>query len=128
MATHTVSKILQQTDLRPLRDIGATYTGDTVDNVDWVVPENGAGENSVEIAFTAVNFNSLFLVSTVECRVTLTGATAVNGVAVGYVDLNPGVGVHVTAITGDVTSIEVGDNNETDGPAGSIEGSLLRNT
>ncbi len=111
-----------------MQDTGVTYTGDTIANGDWVVNANGGGANAIEVAFTAANFKSLFMLSDVPCVVTLTGATAINGITIGTVTLAAGVAAHVSAITGDVTAISIGANTTGSGPAGVIEVSLLRNT
>ena len=126
--THTVNRILTQSAGPTIQDTGASYTGDTVTNSDLTVPANGAGANAIEIAFTAANFKSLALLSTVPCVVTLTGATAINGITTSTVTLVANVMSHVSAITGDVTAISIGANTTGSGPEGALNLSLLRNT
>lgn len=126
--THTLNKILTQSDGATIQDSGVTYTGDTVENSDLVVNANGGAANAIESAFTAANFKSAFLVSTVPCVVTFTGSTAIDGITTSTVTLAANVGRHIAAFTGDVTAISIGANTDSSGPAGTLKFSLLHNT
>lgn len=111
-------------------DTGVAYSGDTVQSVDGVVNANGGGANSVAIAFpaTAGGLQCLGLLASVPCVVTLTGATVIDGVSTSAVTLAAGVIRLVTAITGAVTSVSVGANTDSSGPAGTIKISALFNS
>lgn len=111
-----------------LNDTGATYTGDTTTSVATTVSANGGAANAVAIAFTAAGLQSLILLSTVPCVVTLTGATVIDGVSSSTVTLAANVMRQVTAITGDVSAISVGANTTGSGAAGTITIAALFNS
>lgn len=125
--THTIQRVLTLQNSKTLRDIGATYTGDTVENSDWVIPDNEDTDNAIELAFVAAGFKSMFLVASVRTTVTFNGATAIDGIATSDVALAPGVGRHVAAWAGDVTDVSISPN-EDGGSAGVLKVSILRNT
>jgi hypothetical protein len=111
-------------------DTGTTYSGDTIQSVDGVVNANGGGANAVAIAFpaTAGGLQSVGLLASVPCVVTLTGATVIDGVSTSTVTLVAGVIRLITAITGAVTAVSVGANTDSSGPAGTIKISALFNS
>jgi hypothetical protein len=125
--THVYSQSLV-TPEGVLNDAGETATGDTSTSVATTVALNGGGANAVAIAFTAAGFQSMGLLSTVPCVVTLTGATVIDGVTIGTVTLVANVMRHVSSITGDVTAISVGANTDSEGAAGTIQISVLFNS
>ena len=112
----------------PLQDSGETQTGDTTTSVATTVSLNGGAANAVSIAFTAAGLQSLLLLSTVPCVVTLTGATVIDGITIGTVTLAANVMRQVTSITGDVTDISVGANTDGAGAAGTITIAALFNS
>lgn len=111
-----------------IEDAGATATADSTTSVATTVALNGGGANAVAIAFTATGLQSLVLLSTVPCVVTLTGATVIDGIAVGTVTLTANTLRRVSAITGDVTAISIGANTAGGGAAGTITIAALFNS
>jgi hypothetical protein len=111
-----------------LEDSAATTTGDTTTSVATTVDANGGSANAVAIAFTAAGLQSLVLLSTVPCVVTLTGATVIDGITIGTVTLAANTMRRVTAITGNVTAISVGANTTSSGAAGTITIAALFNS
>ena len=127
MFTHVVSRSLQVRG-EVWSDGGGTKTADTETGLDGVVNANGGGANAISIAFPAAGLQSLVLLASVPCVVTLTGATVIDGVTTGAVTLEANVLRQVTAITGNVTDISVGANTVSSGPAGTIKISALFNS
>lgn len=111
-----------------LEDSGATTTADSETGVSTTVSANGGAANAVAIAFTSAGFQSMVLLATVNCVVTFTGATAIDGAAGSTVTLTANVMRRVTAVTGDVTAVSVGANTTGSGPAGTIQISVLFNS
>lgn len=111
-----------------IQDGSVTTTGDSVTAVSTTVAANGGSANAVSIAFTDAGFQSLILLSTVNCVVTLTGATAIDGVSGSTVTLTANVMRRVADITGDVTAVSVGANTTASGPAGTIQLNALFNS
>lgn len=127
MYTHVKTQSIQ-TPEGLLQDTGATLSGDTTTSVQTTVDANGGGANAVSIAFTDAGFQSLALLSTVPCVVTLTGATVIDGITIGTVTLVANVIRHVTDITGNVTAVSVGANTDSLGEAGTITIAALFNS
>jgi len=125
--THTYAQSLV-TPEEQIADSGASYTGDTVTAIDTTVSANGGGANAVAVAFTAAGFQSMGLLATVPCVVTLTGATVIDGASTSTVTLVANTLRHVTAITGNVTAISVGANTDSSGAAGTIKINVLFNS
>ena len=126
--THRLSQILT-TPEGQWNDGGTTYTGDTTTAVTTTVAANGGGANAVSIAFPAgAAFQSMGLLATVPCVVTLTGATVIDGASASTVTLAAGVIRHVSAITGNVTAVSVGANTDGGGLAGTIQIAVLFNS
>jgi hypothetical protein len=109
-------------------DSGKTYSADSVTAVETTVDANGGSANAVAIDFTAASFQVLALLSDVPCVVTLTGATAINGVSGSTVTLAANVAQVVTALAGNVTAVSVGANTTASGPAGTIKACVLFNS
>lgn len=122
MATHVKTTNLT-TPEGTIIDAGITYTGDTswaLDPASGVVNANGGGANAVAFAFTAAGLQSLALKATVPCVVTLTGTSAIDGVAGSTITLVANQMRHVAAVTGDCTAISIGANTTSEGLAGTI--------
>jgi hypothetical protein len=109
-------------------DTGASYSADTATNVATTVSANGGSANAVAVAFPAAGLQSVGLLATVPCVVTLTGATVINGVTIGTVTLVANTIFHITSMTGDVTALSVGANTTSSGAAGTIKISALFNS
>ncbi len=109
-------------------DTGIVTTADSTTAISTTVAANGGSANAVAVAFTAAGFQSMILLSTVPCVVTLTGATVIDGVTIGTVTLAANVMRRVSAITGDVTAISVGANTAGSGLAGTILINVLFNS
>ena len=126
---HTYQQALT-TPTGQLTDTGVAYTGDTHIAVAGVVNANGGGANAVAIAFPATSggLQSVGLLATVPCVVTLTGATVIDGVSTSTVTLTANVIRLITAITGAVTAVSVGANTDSSGAAGTIQISALYNS
>lgn len=126
---HTYQQALT-TPTGQLTDTGVSYTGDTHTAVAGVVNANGGGANAVAIAFPATSggLQSVGLLATVPCVVTLTGATEIDGVTTSTVTLTANVIRLITAITGAVTAVSVGANTDSAGEAGTIQISALFNS
>ena len=125
--TFTYTQTLQ-TPAGSLQDSGQVFTGDTCHAGRWVVNANGGGANAIVEAFPATGFQAAVLIADVPCVVTLTGATAINGVATADVTLAANVEQVVTALTGAVTAISVGANTTWAGPAGLVNLAVLYNS
>ena len=121
--THTFTQHVT-TPQGVISDAGAVATADTTVSVSGTVPANGEAADDVDIAFTAAGLESLVLLSTVPCVVTLTGVTEFDGAAgtptADDVTLVANVIRHVSAITGDCSAISVGANTDGAGAAGTI--------
>lgn len=127
MFSHTLTQVLV-TPTESWTDGGSTLSADSVTAINTAVNAYGGGANAVAVDFLAASFIALALLSTVPCVVTLTGATAIDGVTASTVTLEANVVRQVTAITGNVTAISVGANTTVDGAAGTIKMSLLFNS
>lgn len=126
-----MTHILTQRVVTPtgtIEDSGNTTTGDTVTSVATTVAANGGSANAVSIAFTAAGLQSIALLSTVPCVVTLTGASAIDGASGSTVTLAANILRYVAAVTGDVTAVSVGANTTGSGAAGTIQISVLFNS
>jgi hypothetical protein len=112
-----------------VQDSGVLTTGDTILAAapSTVVPANGDGPNAIVAAFPATGFQSMILLATVPCVVTLTGVTVIDGASVSTVTLVAGVIHRIAAITGACTAISVGANTTTSGAAGTLQFEVLYN-
>jgi len=128
MFTHTMIRSLVTPDSTWNDSVGSSYSGDSVTSVQTTVDANGGSANAVAIDFLAASFQSMGLLADVACVVTLTGATAINGVSGSTVTLVAGVISHINAIAGNVTAVSVGANTVASGPAGTIKLSVLFNS
>ena len=128
MFTHTLTQVLG-TPEGAINDTGAVASGDTSTAVDTTVDSHAGGAaNAVSVDFTAAGLQSLGLLASVPCIVTLTGATVIDGVTTSTVTLQAGVLRRVTAITGNVTGLSVGANTDLAGAAGTINIRALYNS
>jgi hypothetical protein len=118
---HSYQQVLT-TPSGSIADSAASFTGDTVSEIDTTVPANGAGANVVSVAFTSAGLVSMALISTVPCVVTFTGSTGNNQTLVANV-MN-----HITAVASDVSGLSVGANTVSSGPAGTIKIRVLFNS
>jgi hypothetical protein len=125
--THTLLQVANLSG-EQWTDSGTVTTGDTITNVNTTVSANGGAANAVSIAFTAAGFQSMILLSTVPCVVTLTGASVIDGVSTSDVTLVANQIRKVSAITGNVTAVSVGANTTGSGAAGTISLSALFNS
>lgn len=107
---------------------GHTYSGDTVTSINTAVHIFGGGANEVSVAFPAAGLQSLALLSTVPCVVTLTGVTVINHETTGDVTLAANVISHVHMVTGNVTAMSVGASTDAAGVAGTIKISVIFNS
>jgi hypothetical protein len=127
--THIYTQVLT-TPEEQWADGGVTATSDTVTAVATTVDVYGGATNAVAIAFGATNaeagLQSLGLLASVPCTVTLTGATTVDGVGSNIVTLAANVMRRIASVTGGaVSGIIVSANTEAAGLAGTIKISAL---
>jgi hypothetical protein len=122
--THVFTQTAQ-TPEETLSDGGVTTTGETTTAYNGTVSAYGGSAITPDIAFIAANFKSMILLSTVPCVVTLTTATAIDGVSIGTITLVANVIRRVSAITGNVTAVSVSANTTVDGAAGTIKISVI---
>lgn len=124
MFNHTFNQSLVAPD-GILTDSGSATSGNASTSINKAVAANGGGATAVALAFAATGasagLQSLGLLSTVPCVVTLTGSTAIDGVSTSTVTLQANVMRHVTAVVGAVTALSVGANTDSQGAAGTIQ-------
>jgi len=118
---HSYQQVLT-TPSGSIADSAASFTGDSVFEVDTTVAANGGSANVVSVAIPSAGLVSMALISTVPCVVTFTGSTGNNQTLAANV-MN-----HITAIASDVTSLSVGANTTGSGPAGTIKIRVLWNS
>lgn len=102
-----------------------TYTGDQTWGADEEVAAYGGSTLTLEKGFSGAQVVSCGILATVNCRITFTGATAVNGAAQAYIDVTANVLTHFTSMTGTVTDVRVGPNTTAAGAAGTVKIALL---
>ena len=111
-----------------ITDAGTTYTGDTSWFLDGIVNANGGGANGILMAFPAAGLQSIGLLSTVPCVVTLTGAGKIDGVTGETVTLVANRLRHVSTVDTNCTAISIGANTDSAGLAGTIKIAILYNS